>query len=355
MNEWINQHYFILLCSTITFCMFWVQDPSSPRSVQSYSSRENGLDKMPPSRKEGPPQASPTSLASSSSAASPSRGKEPPQVHRHICMNSCAVPWTTQWHKKQNIWMVIADIYDEQCRTSVLLGCQHMLYSAVMLGSIVHLGVIMLCIQHPTHWGLAADIPQHCSGPICPQSYFHSLLFCVLLFAILLPWLASSFTVKLFFFPHSSLYLKAACFFLLFFFTVHSRFSLFSFATLFSNASLVFQREKSSTPGMKPGTPMSQESNTPGPSGPPQFRPVPGKPGVDLGKNVLCACFYSWQNTSSVPLLLKGSLKMVWSETISMLFRRKTNVFLPPLRESNFHWTQVQLKNMSPPLRNMHL
>uniref|UniRef100_A0A3P8UDG7 Transducin-like enhancer protein 1 n=1 Tax=Cynoglossus semilaevis TaxID=244447 RepID=A0A3P8UDG7_CYNSE len=95
------------------------EDPSSPRSVQSYSSRENGLDKMPTSRKEGPPQASPTSLASSSSAASPSRGKEPPQ------------------------------------------------------------------------------------------------------------------------------------------------------------------REKSSTPGMKPGTPMSQESNTPGPSGPPQFRPVPGKPGVD--------------------------------------------------------------------------
>ncbi|XP_030582663.1 transducin-like enhancer protein 2a isoform X5 [Archocentrus centrarchus] len=95
------------------------EDPSSPRSVQSYSSRENGLDKIPPSRKEGPPQASPTSLASSSSATSPSRGKEPPQ------------------------------------------------------------------------------------------------------------------------------------------------------------------REKSSTPGMKPGTPMSQESNTPGPSGPPQFRPVPGKPGVD--------------------------------------------------------------------------
>uniref|UniRef100_A0A3Q2NVE2 Transducin-like enhancer protein 1 n=1 Tax=Fundulus heteroclitus TaxID=8078 RepID=A0A3Q2NVE2_FUNHE len=94
-------------------------DPSSPRSVQSYSSRENGLDKIPPSRKEGPPQASPTSLASSSSATSPSRGKEPPQ------------------------------------------------------------------------------------------------------------------------------------------------------------------REKSSTPGMKPGTPMSQESNTPGPSGPPQFRPGPGKPGVD--------------------------------------------------------------------------
>ncbi|KAL0160191.1 hypothetical protein M9458_043916, partial [Cirrhinus mrigala] len=53
-------------------------DPSSPRSVQSYSSRENGLDKLPPSRKEPLPQASPTSLASSSSAASPSRSKEPP-------------------------------------------------------------------------------------------------------------------------------------------------------------------------------------------------------------------------------------------------------------------------------------
>uniref|UniRef100_A0A671PDD0 Transducin-like enhancer protein 1 n=1 Tax=Sinocyclocheilus anshuiensis TaxID=1608454 RepID=A0A671PDD0_9TELE len=93
------------------------EDPSSPRSVQSYSSRENGLDKLPPSRKE--PQASPTSLASSSSAASPSRSKEPPPV------------------------------------------------------------------------------------------------------------------------------------------------------------------QKSSTPGMKPGTPMSQESSTPGPSIPPQFRPVPGKPGID--------------------------------------------------------------------------
>ncbi|KAG5851304.1 hypothetical protein ANANG_G00091690 [Anguilla anguilla] len=55
------------------------EDPSSPRSVQSYSSRENGLDKMPPSRKEPPPQASPASLASSSSAASRPRGKEPPQ------------------------------------------------------------------------------------------------------------------------------------------------------------------------------------------------------------------------------------------------------------------------------------
>uniref|UniRef100_A0A8C2KS89 TLE family member 2, transcriptional corepressor a n=1 Tax=Cyprinus carpio TaxID=7962 RepID=A0A8C2KS89_CYPCA len=58
------------------------EDPSSPRSVQSYSSRENGLDKLPPSRKEPLPQASPTSLASSSSAASPSRSKEPPPVEK---------------------------------------------------------------------------------------------------------------------------------------------------------------------------------------------------------------------------------------------------------------------------------
>uniref|UniRef100_A0A8C2ZTW3 TLE family member 2, transcriptional corepressor a n=1 Tax=Cyclopterus lumpus TaxID=8103 RepID=A0A8C2ZTW3_CYCLU len=64
----------------VFFFLCFIQDPSSPRSVQSYSSRENGLDKMPPSRKEGPPQASPASLASSSSAPSPSRGKEPPQV-----------------------------------------------------------------------------------------------------------------------------------------------------------------------------------------------------------------------------------------------------------------------------------
>uniref|UniRef100_A0A8C1QBD4 TLE family member 2, transcriptional corepressor a n=1 Tax=Cyprinus carpio TaxID=7962 RepID=A0A8C1QBD4_CYPCA len=63
------------------------EDPSSPRSVQSYSSRENGLDKLPPSRKEPLPQASPTSLASSSSAASPSRSKEPPPVR--LTLNKC--------------------------------------------------------------------------------------------------------------------------------------------------------------------------------------------------------------------------------------------------------------------------
>uniref|UniRef100_A0A673WM40 Transducin-like enhancer protein 1 n=1 Tax=Salmo trutta TaxID=8032 RepID=A0A673WM40_SALTR len=57
------------------------EDPSSPRSVHSYSSRENGLDKLPPSRKDAPPQASPASLASSSSQVSPSRSKdrEPPR------------------------------------------------------------------------------------------------------------------------------------------------------------------------------------------------------------------------------------------------------------------------------------
>uniref|UniRef100_A0A8C7JR72 TLE family member 2, transcriptional corepressor a n=1 Tax=Oncorhynchus kisutch TaxID=8019 RepID=A0A8C7JR72_ONCKI len=57
------------------------EDPSSPRSVHSYSSRENGLDKLPPSRKDALPQASPASLASSSSQASPSRSKdrEPPR------------------------------------------------------------------------------------------------------------------------------------------------------------------------------------------------------------------------------------------------------------------------------------
>uniref|UniRef100_A0A8C7SDU4 TLE family member 2, transcriptional corepressor a n=1 Tax=Oncorhynchus mykiss TaxID=8022 RepID=A0A8C7SDU4_ONCMY len=52
------------------------EDPSSPRSVHSYSSRENGLDKLPPSRKDALPQASPASLASSSSQASPSRSKD---------------------------------------------------------------------------------------------------------------------------------------------------------------------------------------------------------------------------------------------------------------------------------------
>uniref|UniRef100_W5MH26 TLE family member 2, transcriptional corepressor a n=1 Tax=Lepisosteus oculatus TaxID=7918 RepID=W5MH26_LEPOC len=53
------------------------EDPASPRSVNSYSSRENGLDRLPLQRKD-PPQASPASLASSSSAASPSHSKEPP-------------------------------------------------------------------------------------------------------------------------------------------------------------------------------------------------------------------------------------------------------------------------------------
>ncbi|NWY08440.1 TLE1 protein, partial [Nothoprocta ornata] len=50
------------------------EDPASPRSVHSYSSRENGAEKAAPGRKEAAPP-SPTSLASSSSA-SPSRGRD---------------------------------------------------------------------------------------------------------------------------------------------------------------------------------------------------------------------------------------------------------------------------------------
>ncbi|NXF76841.1 TLE1 protein, partial [Sclerurus mexicanus] len=50
------------------------EDPSSPHSVHSYSSRENGLEKVPLGRKEAMP-LSPTSMASSSST-SPSRSKD---------------------------------------------------------------------------------------------------------------------------------------------------------------------------------------------------------------------------------------------------------------------------------------
>ncbi|NXK40893.1 TLE1 protein, partial [Piprites chloris] len=49
------------------------EDPSSPHSVHSYSSRENGVEKVPLGRKEVLP-LSPTSMASSSS--SPSRNKD---------------------------------------------------------------------------------------------------------------------------------------------------------------------------------------------------------------------------------------------------------------------------------------
>ncbi|NXR12932.1 TLE1 protein, partial [Semnornis frantzii] len=51
-----------------------VSDPSSPHSVHSYSSRENGVEKVPVGRKEAVP-LSPTSMASSSST-SPSRSKD---------------------------------------------------------------------------------------------------------------------------------------------------------------------------------------------------------------------------------------------------------------------------------------
>ncbi|XP_063259312.1 transducin-like enhancer protein 1 isoform X2 [Prinia subflava] len=52
------------------------EDPSSPHSVHSYSSRENGVEKVPLGRKEAVP-LSPTSMASSSST-SPSRSKDAP-------------------------------------------------------------------------------------------------------------------------------------------------------------------------------------------------------------------------------------------------------------------------------------
>nr|XP_009939020.1 PREDICTED: protein groucho-like [Opisthocomus hoazin] len=52
------------------------QDPSSPHSVHSYSSRENGVEKVPLGRKE-PVPLSPTSMASSSST-SPSQSKDAP-------------------------------------------------------------------------------------------------------------------------------------------------------------------------------------------------------------------------------------------------------------------------------------
>ncbi|XP_074421755.1 transducin-like enhancer protein 1 isoform X2 [Larus michahellis] len=56
------------------------EDPSSPHSVHSYSSRENGVEKVPLGRKEAVP-LSPTSMASSSST-SPSRSKDVPVVEK---------------------------------------------------------------------------------------------------------------------------------------------------------------------------------------------------------------------------------------------------------------------------------
>ncbi|XP_062452519.1 transducin-like enhancer protein 1 isoform X10 [Rhea pennata] len=56
------------------------EDPSSPHSVHSYSSRENGAEKVPLGRKEAIP-LSPTSMASSSSM-SPSRSRDVPVVEK---------------------------------------------------------------------------------------------------------------------------------------------------------------------------------------------------------------------------------------------------------------------------------
>ncbi|NXG24180.1 TLE1 protein, partial [Grallaria varia] len=60
--------------SVLLISLFLPQDPSSPHSVHSYSSRENGVEKVPLGRKEAIP-LSPTSMASSSST-SPSRSKD---------------------------------------------------------------------------------------------------------------------------------------------------------------------------------------------------------------------------------------------------------------------------------------
>lgn len=135
--DWLKRSPSLVIsvfCTKLYFLVFQCQDPSSPRSVQSYSSRENGLDKMPLSRKEGPPQASPTSLASSSSATSPSRGKEPPQVNKHTCMKRLKVghiqAWTlscVRWH-----WWRTHDPF--QCRASEFLSCRLPLYSALLCG-----------------------------------------------------------------------------------------------------------------------------------------------------------------------------------------------------------------------------
>lgn len=133
---------------------------------------------MPPSRKEGPPQASPTSLASSSSAASPSRGKEPPQVDANICMSSRG----PHRDKYLNGFCSIG----HQCFHAVSTRC----ILAALFRSIVRLGVIMLYIQHPTQSVWAADIPQSSSGPVCPQSFCHPLFFC-LLFLLLLHFSSS--------------------------------------------------------------------------------------------------------------------------------------------------------------------
>uniref|UniRef100_A0A663DVT8 Groucho/TLE N-terminal Q-rich domain-containing protein n=1 Tax=Aquila chrysaetos chrysaetos TaxID=223781 RepID=A0A663DVT8_AQUCH len=70
-------HSCLLCCLLISLPL---QDPSSPHSVHSYSSRENGVEKVPLGRKEAIP-LSPTSMASSSST-SPSRSKDVPTVEK---------------------------------------------------------------------------------------------------------------------------------------------------------------------------------------------------------------------------------------------------------------------------------
>lgn len=221
LHLWPSSFKTLWLLITV-FCSealcFWFQDPSSPRSVQSYSSRENGLDKMPPSRKEGPPQASPTSLASSSSAASPSRGKEPPQVEAHICMN------TSGPHKKTNIWIAFAEhtLGIFQYRTSVFPCCQHTLYSAcfVRVNSSSQSYYALYSTSHTSHslgcWHPSVLFRSHLPSVILTVLTFVCLLFFAVL--LLLPRLAPSSTIKLCFPP----------IYLIIYLSFHSTFIFFS-------------------------------------------------------------------------------------------------------------------------------
>lgn len=98
---------------------------------------------------------------------------------------------------------------------------------------------------------------------------------------------------------------------------------------------------------MKPGTPMSQESNTPGPSGPPQFRPVPGKPGVDLGENKHPA---GWFPLLPKHFLLQMLLTVPEIYLFVFLFlglkRIKSQTSVTTLFAISENWSKQNLENM---------
>lgn len=117
-----------------------------------------------------------------------------------------------------------------QYMASVFPCCQHTLYSAVLFGSIVRLGVIMLYIQHPTHTqsGLltshsAPQVPSALSHP-----YWHSFCFVFVPFFFFPGWLHPSL-LNSFFSPSIYLILKTArqvyFLFLLYFLTLVFLFS----------------------------------------------------------------------------------------------------------------------------------